>query len=535
VRVSGAERTAAVAPDAPRGPAPVSRVERVAVCVVVAAAVVVRFVTTSHLWLDEALTVNISRLPLGDIPEALRHDGHPPLYYFVLHGWIAVFGHTDVAVRALSGLFGVIALPLGWLAGRRLGGQFVAWAMLLLLAVSPFAIRYSTETRMYSLAMVLVLVGYLLVRDALERATGWRLVAIAVVTGALLLTHYWALWLAGAVLVALGLRWWRWDAADEALDPEGRRRLVVVGAAVAAGGLLFLPWLPSLLYQAAHTGTPWAPPLRPVQAMAIMIEDFGGGAQGETVLTGFVFAALFALGLFGRNRGRFRIELDWRTVPPARSEALVCGLALAIGVAVGFLSSTTFQSRYAALFLPLALLVAAVGLAAFGDRLSRGIAALVVIALATAGAYLNVTSDRTQAAQIASAIRAGAQPGDVVVYCPDQLGPSVQRLLPDGFEGFTFPDFGPPDRVDWVDYAERSARSDPDTFVDELVQRVPEDQTIWLVVASTYRTLERQCADVASLLGSARPGSSVLVADNGTDFYEHGSLVRAPGSTAAGS
>jgi hypothetical protein len=266
-----------------------------------------------------------------------------------------------------------------------------------------------------------------------------------------------------------------------------------------------------------------------------MIEDFGGGTQGETVLAGFVFAVLFALGLLGRSRGRFRIELDMRTVPPARSEALVCAVTLAIGVAVGFFSGTTFQSRYAALFLPLGLLVAAVGLTAFGDRLSRGVAAVAVVGLATAGAYLNVTSDRTQAYDIATAIRAGAQTGDVVVYCPDQLGPSVQRLLPADLEGVTFPDFGSPDRVDWVDYAERSARSDPAAFVDELTQRVPDDQTIWLVAASTYRTLERQCADVASLLGAARPGSSVVVADDGTDFYEHGSLVRAPGSAAAGS
>ena len=49
----------------------------------VAVAVIARFVTTSPLWLDEALSVNIASLPLGDIPDALRQDGHPPLYYLV--------------------------------------------------------------------------------------------------------------------------------------------------------------------------------------------------------------------------------------------------------------------------------------------------------------------------------------------------------------------------------------------------------------------------------------------------------------------
>ena len=61
------------------------------------------------LWLDEALSVNIARLPLGDIPGALRHDGAPPLYYVLLHLWMRVFGTGDGAVRALA------ARLCGWL------------------------------------------------------------------------------------------------------------------------------------------------------------------------------------------------------------------------------------------------------------------------------------------------------------------------------------------------------------------------------------------------------------------------------------
>ena len=57
--------------------------------VAVVVAVVLRFVTTSDLWLDEALTVNIAKLPLGDLRAALLRDGAPPLYYVLLHGWMA--------------------------------------------------------------------------------------------------------------------------------------------------------------------------------------------------------------------------------------------------------------------------------------------------------------------------------------------------------------------------------------------------------------------------------------------------------------
>src|SRR3954452_7481231 len=75
-----------------------------AAAVAVAIGVALRFLTSSHLWLDEALTVNIAKLPIDKIPDPLRHDGSPPLYYAVLHLWMKVFGSGDMAVRALSGL-----------------------------------------------------------------------------------------------------------------------------------------------------------------------------------------------------------------------------------------------------------------------------------------------------------------------------------------------------------------------------------------------------------------------------------------------
>src|SRR5688500_14122206 len=121
----------------------------------VALGVLMRFVSTSSLWLDEALSVNISALPVGDLLERLRHDGHPPLYYLLLHYWIELVGDGDTAVRALSGIIGVATLPLAWVAGHRLAGPTAARWALLATAISPYCVRYSTETRMYSLVMLL--------------------------------------------------------------------------------------------------------------------------------------------------------------------------------------------------------------------------------------------------------------------------------------------------------------------------------------------------------------------------------------------
>ena len=135
--------------------------------------IVGRFAVHRGLWLDEALGVNIARLPLHSLTAALRHDGHPPLSYVVLHGWMAWFGTGDVAVRALSGVISVATLPLAYVAGRRLGGQRAAWISVALMSASPFALRYATEARMYALVAFLALAAWLAVDSAPRPSSEW--------------------------------------------------------------------------------------------------------------------------------------------------------------------------------------------------------------------------------------------------------------------------------------------------------------------------------------------------------------------------
>src|SRR3954467_1566998 len=74
-------------------------------------------------WIDEAITVGIASHPLADIPSTLRLDGSPPLYYLLLHGWMAVAGTGEAATRALSLGFALLAVPVAWWAGSAVFGR----------------------------------------------------------------------------------------------------------------------------------------------------------------------------------------------------------------------------------------------------------------------------------------------------------------------------------------------------------------------------------------------------------------------------
>ncbi len=504
------------------------RLEVISVVAVVVVGVILRFATTSPLWLDEALSVNIAALALGDIPDALRHDGHPPLYYLLLHGWMALFGDGDMAVRALSGLFGVLALPLMWLAARRAAGPCAGWAALVLLAVSPFAIRYSTEARMYSLVMVLVLAGYLVLRRALRQPRPVWLATLTVLTGLALLTHYWVLWLVGAVLAVMSTRVWTYRRT-----PARRRAPLLVAGAVAGGGILLVPWLGVMAYQSAHTGTPWAGPARPTQVVQSSLADFGftgvGSGAAEGTLVAVALSVLFLVGLCARRLDEHRLELDVRTVPGVRGEAGVVGLTVALGTMAGYATSTTFAPRYAASFFPLFLVVAAVGASMLPARFSRNLVVGGVAGLCLVAASFNVTTARTQGEELAEAIAEGASPDDVVAFCPDQLGPAVERGLPDGLTTAVYPTLAPAERVDWADYAPRHAEAEPEAFAAALDERA-DDATIWLVARGGYRTLEGQCEQVVAELGALRPGAAQPVSED-AGVFEHASLFRYPSSS----
>jgi hypothetical protein len=300
---------------------------------------------------------------------------------------------------------------------------------------------------------------------------------------------------------------------------------------MVVGVVAFLPWLGVLAYQSAHTGTPWASPQRPTSILAVTLGDFGGGGFRDAEFVGTVLALLFVLGLFGRGVARDRIELELRTERQMRFEALVLALTLGVGAAVGYATSSTFASRYAAVVFPLFVLVVAGGVSRFvGKWVQFGVLA-VTLALCLMGAYFGATAQRSQSREIGRAVAEHAQPGDLVVYCPDQLGPSGQRELPDGLDQVVFPDFIGPERLEWVDYLDRYAAGDPTAFATEATTRAGAERGIFLVWSGDYRGTEGKCEALAASLSAARPGGEVLVHDGGSRYYEHAQLVWFPPTT----
>lgn len=514
--------------DAPaaRAPARASRgavVAGIAVAAVLVVATILRFTTSSDLWLDEALSVNIAGLPLGELHGALERDGAPPLYYLLLHFWMDGFGESDTAVRALSGVVSLATLPAMYYAGRRLGGRWVGWASVLLFATNPFVFRYATETRMYALVMFFVAWGYLAVVRALERPSLGRLALVTGLVAALLYTHNWSFYLVATV--GLVMIWFGWRADTPEVRTAARRIIV----AIVVGGVLYLPWLPTLAYQLGHTGTPWADPRLPWAGAFAFFRSFtstGTSTGAETFALKVALLVLVLLAIFGVALDSRRIELDLRTRPLVRWQALVCAGSIGLGLVISYVAGSAFEGRYGAIGVPLLILVMAVGFMVFADDAVRVAALGIVLVLGTVVGVRNTDETRTQAGKVATVLARRAAPGDLVVLCPDQLGPAVQRALgPDsGLRVVTFPDLARPEFVNWIDYRERIAATEPLEVGGEVVARAG-DATIWYVVSPGYRSVEGKCEGLEIAFEAARSDGKVRITPDPGRFYESMGLV----------
>ncbi len=189
----------------------ISRNEALSVALVTGLGAALRFYALGDepLWLDEATTAEFAERALEST--VFAEATHPPLFSLLMHGMVRWLGATEWALRLPAAVFGTLVVPAVWVVARRLFPQprFTATAAATLAAFSPFLIYLSQEARSYSLVILLTLLATLYFlrfceREALAnqsggvkpplRGNGADLVIYMVLSGLLMYTHYFGVW-----------------------------------------------------------------------------------------------------------------------------------------------------------------------------------------------------------------------------------------------------------------------------------------------------------------------------------------------------
>ncbi|MGD9646744.1 MAG: glycosyltransferase family 39 protein [Pirellulales bacterium] len=329
--------------------------------------------------MDEISELTIAH---GSLREILwTGDGFPPLYHFLLHGWLKLWG-TDAAARLLSAIFGAATIPVVWLIGRQLGGFRGAVASSLVLALLPLHVYYCQEARAYPLYTLLAATALWLFFRAVEtdQRRDWIPYVLACALG--MYTHYYFASVVGlaGVLLLLERRTW----------PRLRRGLAANAALVTV--CLPLAWLLesdlalqtgyfakakfglaefAFTYFSMFTGFTLGPSLRDMHVMS----------NGQIVRALLPWGATLgaAVGVLGLG-GLLALSMRWRI----RLILLAVGSVLLLG-GVGMLADLGYIVRYSVWAAIPVVLILAQGLATMRPRvLALGCGALLGGAFATA-------------------------------------------------------------------------------------------------------------------------------------------------------
>lgn len=150
--------------------------------------IVLRFLLLpfSSMWLDEAYTIKVASLSLPEIIEVLKSDNGSPLFYFILHGWMKLFGSGEIACNLLTILISSAALlATARLLTEAFENRRIHWVGIGLMAICPASIHHATNVRFYSLIVLISALSWLWFIRALRRnrAPDWTLFALSSIVG----------------------------------------------------------------------------------------------------------------------------------------------------------------------------------------------------------------------------------------------------------------------------------------------------------------------------------------------------------------
>ncbi len=192
---------------------------------------------------DEVWSLSFARQGWGGLLAAVADDfSHPPLFYLLLKGWIAVGGESVAWLRLFPALTAVACVVPLVLLGRALR---LGWAetnlAVALLAVNAFLIYFAQQLRMFDLLQFFALCSLWRFVRFLESGDrrGWMWLTLVNVL--LVYSHYWGWVLVGTEGLYLLLC--------------RRDRVWPFAAGVLVVAACFVPWVAAVAWAVAHRGS----------------------------------------------------------------------------------------------------------------------------------------------------------------------------------------------------------------------------------------------------------------------------------------
>jgi uncharacterized membrane protein len=349
-----------------------------------------RFVglTAESLWYDETYSVWIAEMDIDSLRVLWEMPVQFPAYYVLLHWWGRLFGLGETSMRTIGALLGTVTVIPMYYLGKALFGREVGRVAALLLAINPYHVWYSQEVRMHSWAVLFTAVSLYAFWRLVNRGHWAWWLAHLFFTGLTFHLHYYIGFLIIAENVYVIGRVWR--EHGRLFSPGVWRDLrgwvleqVALVAIMVPGIIVFLIKLLELRewdWLAERHGPPGIP-----EVLTLLSEYATGIDFAAPKAVMWAILALFGgLGVWGVVRWGRRAWASGRWDAPQMQGLLLTLLTLGLPLALMFIIGQFYSvwvTRYLLPFLPLFLLLVALGVAELPGRVTQVGALMIIVAL----------------------------------------------------------------------------------------------------------------------------------------------------------
>ncbi len=469
----------------------------------------------SSMWFDESYSVAISNNHnFLEIWQIGGHDVHPVFYYWMLKIISLIFGNNILCYRLMSVLAIAVLGILGYTHIRKDFGEKVGALFSLFVFTFPTNIVYAGEIRMYTWAMLFVVImaiyAYRIYKkeknskiDVTEEANktnkkekikNWIIFAVFSLLSAY--THYYGLMAAGIINIILFI-WVLKDVVKQRKCTFNLKAFIVQAIIEIA---LYLPWVVSLLLQVSQVSNGfWIGVKFPDTLIEIFTFQFSGnlggtkhipnavaGIYGIIFLLYIMYCVISNIRKYKKTQKDNKIkECSYKNMEPAKLAIIIYAAVILGAIVVSLIiRRPIIYARYLLVVTGLLIFTFAYIMAKIGNKIAN---IVIIIATIMISVFVNIdlaqiNYDKTNE-QPLNYVKENIQDGDIFVYENDFTGFVISANLPQYKQYFW-------DRQNWgVDEAYKAYGSNMET-VHNLDFLKDYKGRIWFMNAGSFELLE---------------------------------------------
>lgn len=153
-------------------------------------------------WLDEAASTNLIKYNFSDLWRETAIQDSSPAYIYLVKIWTGIFGNSEISVRSISAIFGLLSIVAIYYLGRFLFNRRAGLWAAFLLAINYFSVFYSIQARPYSMAIFLSIFSYYLFVKLLKNSRSIPISILYITATTIgIYTHIWFFLILGSQIL----------------------------------------------------------------------------------------------------------------------------------------------------------------------------------------------------------------------------------------------------------------------------------------------------------------------------------------------